>query len=203
MTTLPLISLERAESEPGTAPARRRAALPPRHLADMDLSGRRAAVVEHGAEGVPGEPDVHALLRSIDSRSGRDDRHSGGRAGPVDRCADACAAHAGPRAVLRRRGDPQDAMAPARRLDGRERADGLSGPRHGLRIQPGRMRDGLPVLRDRAGRPHPEPVHRRDRRPGRLVRRAWPREANCPDVHLGCRGSSSWAWANRSPTTPE
>jgi 23S rRNA (adenine2503-C2)-methyltransferase len=51
MTTLPrelpVISLDRGDREPNAA-ARRRAALPPRHLADMDLSGRRAAVVEHG-----------------------------------------------------------------------------------------------------------------------------------------------------------
>ena len=47
---------------------------------------------------------------------------------------------------------------------------------HGVRVQPGRLRDGLPVLRDRPGRPDPQPVHRRDRRPGRSRPRApWPR----------------------------
>ena len=35
---------------------------------------------------------------------------------------------------LRRRRDPQDAVAAARRLAGRERADGLPGPGHGLRV---------------------------------------------------------------------
>jgi 23S rRNA (adenine2503-C2)-methyltransferase len=49
MTTLPLITLDRDAPEP-SAPARRRAALPPRHLADLDLSGRRAAVTEHGEQ---------------------------------------------------------------------------------------------------------------------------------------------------------
>jgi 23S rRNA (adenine2503-C2)-methyltransferase len=49
MTSLPLISLDRGDREPN-ASARRRAALPPRHLADLDLSGRREAVREHGAQ---------------------------------------------------------------------------------------------------------------------------------------------------------
>jgi 23S rRNA (adenine2503-C2)-methyltransferase len=47
MTTLPVISLDRGDREPN-APARHRAALPPRHLADLDLSGRRQVVLEHG-----------------------------------------------------------------------------------------------------------------------------------------------------------
>jgi 23S rRNA (adenine2503-C2)-methyltransferase len=58
MTTLPLISataaaparsasLARGAAEPA-APARHRAALPPRHLADLDLAGRREAVAELG-----------------------------------------------------------------------------------------------------------------------------------------------------------
>ncbi|HEY3009877.1 MAG TPA: 23S rRNA (adenine(2503)-C(2))-methyltransferase RlmN [Micromonosporaceae bacterium] len=58
MTTLPLISanpiptatLARGAAEPA-ATARHRAALPPRHLADLDLAGRRAAVAELGEPG--------------------------------------------------------------------------------------------------------------------------------------------------------
>ena len=52
MTTLPVITLDRPEPEPTVepgAPARRRAALPPPHLADLDLAARRRAVTEHGA----------------------------------------------------------------------------------------------------------------------------------------------------------
>jgi 23S rRNA (adenine2503-C2)-methyltransferase len=41
MTTLPVLELTKA-------PARRRASLPPRHLADLDLAGRRAAVAALG-----------------------------------------------------------------------------------------------------------------------------------------------------------
>jgi 23S rRNA (adenine2503-C2)-methyltransferase len=54
MTELPLLSVDRAPlvlgrgaSEPA-AKARHRAKLPPRHLADLDLAGRRAAVAELG-----------------------------------------------------------------------------------------------------------------------------------------------------------
>ncbi len=48
-TGLPIVSLDRGDREPN-ATARHRAALPPRHLADMDLSGRRSAVAEAGAK---------------------------------------------------------------------------------------------------------------------------------------------------------
>src|SRR4051794_25606007 len=61
MTTLPLIqissvapaggvALARGTAEPAAA-ARHRAKLPPRHLADLDLAGRRAAVTELGEPG--------------------------------------------------------------------------------------------------------------------------------------------------------
>ena len=88
------------------------------------------------------------------------------------RRAAAPAAHRGAAPRDRRRDDPQDAVAPARRHARRERADALPGPArqpradHRLRLEPGRLRHGLPVLRHRPGRPDPQPVHRRDRRPG-------------------------------------
>jgi 23S rRNA (adenine2503-C2)-methyltransferase len=47
MTTLPVISSDRRGREPG-APARDRAALPPKHLADLDLAGRREVVAGCG-----------------------------------------------------------------------------------------------------------------------------------------------------------
>src|ERR1043166_7137098 len=43
----PVVALERGAREPNSA-ARHRAKLPPRHLADLDLAGRRAAVVALG-----------------------------------------------------------------------------------------------------------------------------------------------------------
>ena len=50
---------------------------------------------------------------------------------------------------------------------GRDRGDGLPGPGDRLREQPGRLRDGVRVLRDRAGRLRSASHHRRDRRAGR------------------------------------
>jgi len=49
MTTLPLLTPGRGDGDPA-APARRRASMPPRHLADLDLAGRRAAVGDLGAQ---------------------------------------------------------------------------------------------------------------------------------------------------------
>jgi 23S rRNA (adenine2503-C2)-methyltransferase len=46
MTQLPVLNLSSAAA--GTTPDGRRAALPPRHLADLDLAARRAAVAELG-----------------------------------------------------------------------------------------------------------------------------------------------------------
>ena len=52
------------------------------------------------------------------------------------------------------------------RRPGRDGADALPGPGHGLRVEPGRLRHGLLVLRHRAGRLHPPPDRGRDRRAG-------------------------------------
>jgi 23S rRNA (adenine2503-C2)-methyltransferase len=49
MTTLPVIPI--SPDVPDGVPTRRRAALPPRHLADLDLAARRAAVTELGEPG--------------------------------------------------------------------------------------------------------------------------------------------------------
>src|SRR3712207_7493964 len=49
---------------------------------------------------------------------------------------------------------PQDPVARARRHARRVGADGLPGPGDGVRVQPGRLRHGLPVLRDRRSEEH-------------------------------------------------
>ena len=67
----------------------------------------------------------------------------------------------------------------------------------GVRQQPGRLRDGLRVLRHRPGRLRPPPHRRRDRRAGRARRRA--RRGRWTG---GSATSCSWAWASRSPTRP-
>ena len=53
-----------------------------------------------------------------------------------------------------------------RRRPGRDGADALPRPRHGLHLVPGGMCDGLHVLRDRASRLRPAPRCRRDLRTG-------------------------------------
>ncbi len=53
------------------------------------------------------------------------------------------------------------------RRAGRDRAHALPRSSHGLRLEPGGLRDGVRVLRDRAGRLRAPPHRRRDRRAGR------------------------------------
>ena len=85
--------------------------------------------------------------------------------------ADADDPGAGPR--VRRRADPQDALAVVRRDAGRVGADALPedrdqcGAYDDVRLVAGRLRDELPVLRHRAGGADPQPVGGRDRRAGR------------------------------------
>ena len=96
----------------------------------------------------------------------------------------------------RRRRHGEVAVGARRRRPGRDRADALPGPGDRVRVQPGRLRDGLRLLRHRAGRLRPPPHRRRDRRAGRAGRAA--RRATPVG---GCRTSCSWGWASRSPTT--
>ena len=62
---------------------------------------------------------------------------------------------------------------------------------------PGRLRDGLRLLRHRPGRLRAPPHGGRDRRAGGAGR---PRRGRRP-APGGSRTSCSWAWASRSPTT--
>ena len=84
----------------------------------------------------------------------RDDRPARRAPSASDRLAPAGTDRAGPHG-RRRRGDGQVAVRTRRRRPGRDRADGLPRPGHGVRLQPGRLRHGLPVLRHRPGRVHP------------------------------------------------
>ena len=62
--------------------------------------------------------------------------------------------------------DHQVAVVAGRRHPGGDGADGVRRPGHRLRVHPGRVRHGLPVLRHRAGRVPTAPHRRRDRRTG-------------------------------------
>ena len=149
--------------QPGRRAAARR---PPRHLADLPLAGRRAAVAGLGQPPFrASQLSRHFFGRYTDRPEEMSDLPLAARdpltAGPAAPAADRRA-----RAGLRRRDHPQDAVAHVRRGAGRVGADALPGPGHDVRVVAGGLRDGLPVLRDRAGGPDPQPVHRRDRRPG-------------------------------------
>ena len=62
--------------------------------------------------------------------------------------------------------DPKDVVAGGRRHHIRVGTDALPAAQHGMHLVTGRMRHGVPVLRDGAGRADPQPVDRRDRRAG-------------------------------------
>ena len=153
MTALPLVF---------DAPRR---GMPPRHLADL-TRGRGAARPSPSSASRAFRADQLArhYFRRLADRPGADDRPA--RGGPRALAARCCRRLL--TAVRHRPADdgqhPQDAVAAARRRARRERAHALPRPGHRLRLQPGRLRDGLPVLRHRPGRPDPQPVHRGDRR---------------------------------------
>jgi len=80
--------------------------MPPRHLADLDLAGRRAAVAELGEkEFRAGQMSAHYFGR-LGARPGGDDRPAGIRSGPAHGGHAAAIAHAGTRVHLRRWRDP-------------------------------------------------------------------------------------------------
>ena len=143
---------------------------PPRHLADLSADERKALVTELGLPGLPGQAALHALLLPAGRRPRRDDRPAGRRPragrGRAAARADDAAAHA----RGRQGHHPQDAVEAVRRRARRVGADALPRPGHDVRLLAGRLRDGLPVLRHRPGRPAAQHVRRRDRRAGRRRR---------------------------------
>ena len=172
---------------------------PPRHWADLTPPSAASTSRPPGT-GRSGSPAVGALLRGSARRSGRVDRPAGRRPRVAGR---AVLPPLLTRSAtgLRRRHHGQDPVAAARRRSGGERADALSRPGHHVRVQPGRLRHGLPVLRHRAGglqrnlstaeivEQVMDGARKLDRglRPGRSGRASatW----------------SSWGWGSRWPTT--
>ena len=120
---------------------------------------------------------------------------------PAGRGPAAPAAHRRAGVQLRPGPDPQDAVARVRRGLRRVGADALPGAGHDVRLVAGRVRDGVPVLRDRPGRADPQPVRRRDRGPGGGRGQGAGGRARCPAGPAGSPTSCSWAWASRWPTT--
>ena len=118
MTTLPLVFDAPRRGMPPDATSPTSTRRPPR-------GGRRARPA-----GVPRRPARPPLLRPLRERPGRDDRPARRRC--ASRSAAPCCRRCSPRSARSETDDghdPQDAVAPARRRAGRERADALPGPR--------------------------------------------------------------------------
>ena len=227
-TDLPEPTSERPQPGPAHLhrAAPRQAAAPPRRPhPGRAQGGRRGA----GAQGLPRQAAVHALLRAAGRVARGDDRPAQGdprraRRRPAARpCSRPLVA-----AHRRRRHDDQVRVAAARRRHRRVGADALPQARHDLHLQPGRLRHELPVLRDRPGRAHPQHVapprssSRSCTAPGCCAAASSPRpsaaatrreaglgdedgrgtdEAGAPTGPTRSPTSSSWAWARRWPTT--
>src|SRR3954447_16194213 len=164
MTALPLVF---------DAPRRGK---PPRHLADLTREEARAAVTELGQPAFRADQLARHFYRGVSEPAQMTDLPAavredlaqallpgllGPRAGAAPGPPPAGAPPAG-----RRRTHPQDPLAAARRRARRERPHALSGPGDGVHLEPGRLRHGLPLLRHRPGRADPQPLGRRDHRPG-------------------------------------
>ena len=144
------------------ARARARAARPPRHLADLDAGRpRAAAVAELGLPGFRADQLSRHYFGRLTDDPGRDDRPARRRRGTrwPRRCCLSCSPPTREltcdqgltRKTLWRAPDGSLVESvlmryPARVTD--------------VRLLAGRLRDGLPVLRDRAGRADPQPVDR-------------------------------------------
>ena len=141
---------------------------PPRHLADLTPDERDAARRGARPARLPRQAArrTHYFARLVDDPAEMTDLPAAQRdelvAGAAA-AADDAAAHDGGRPGHH----PQDAVEALRRRARRVGPDALPRPRHHVRLEPGRLRHGLPVLRDRPGRPAAQHVDRRDRRAGR------------------------------------
>ena len=121
---------------------------------------RKARLEELGLPGLPRQAAVHALLLPARRRPRADDRPAGRPARRAGRGTAAAPDDAAAHARGRQGHHPQDAVEALRRRARRVGADALPRPGHDVRLQPGRLRHGLPVLRDRPGRPAAQHVHR-------------------------------------------
>ena len=187
MTSLPLVF---------DAPKR---ALPPRHLADLDPADRRAAVGELGLPGFRADQLAHhyfgRLTADLDAMTDLPAAAREGLAGLLPPLVTPVTEQTCDGGTTRK-----TLWRGARRHARRVGAHGLSGPRHGVHLQPGRLRDGVPVLRHRPGRAAAQPVDRA--RSSTRCARPPPRPATARWAsRRGCPTSCSWAWASRWPTT--
>ncbi|CAA9551544.1 MAG: 23S rRNA (adenine(2503)-C(2))-methyltransferase @ tRNA (adenine(37)-C(2))-methyltransferase, partial [uncultured Thermomicrobiales bacterium] len=131
-----------------------------------DAAGTRGAPRQEAVADLPGTPDLGLALPSIRARLRRDDDAAGRAPGrPFRRVADLDDGD-GSDPLSRRRRDPEDPVPHRRRRTGRDGPHALPGPGDRLRLLPGRLRGRVRLLRDRARRPDPQPLGRRDGRAG-------------------------------------
>ena len=182
MTTLPLLARSRAEPTALAELARRRAshaAAPPGRPRPGRPPGAVAALGEQAFRA--GQLSHHYFGRLVRDPARMTDLPAGrAGSGSPPSCCRRCSPRSGSSAAT--------AAPPARRCGGCTTASLVESVLMGY---PDRVTVcvssqagcgmALPVLRHRPGRAHPQPVHGRDRRPGRLVRRAWPPAASVPD----------------------
>ena len=162
----------------------RQAAAPPRRPHARRASRGRG---RPGPPGLPRGPALDPLLRAAGRPSRGHDRPAQGRARRPRRRPAADPAHPGAQPHRRPWRHGQAGLAAVRRRPGRVGAHALPEPGHRLHLQPGRLRDELPVLRHRPGGAHPQHVDRRDRRAGR-VRRPAPSPRRAPGDRWRGRG---------------
>ncbi len=143
-----------------------------------DLDRGALAELLAGEPRLPRRPGVGRAVPPA-RRTGRAHGAAQGAAGPARRRGPT-GAHPGRRVHRRRRRHGEVAVRPGRRRPGRDRPDALPRPHHRLRVEPGRVRHGLRVLRHRPGRVPAPAHHRRDRRAGRAGGPPFPRRRSPP-----------------------
>ena len=152
-----------------------------------DRSARRL-----GPAGLPRRPGATVAVQAGRPRSSRDDQPAGRPARTSGRRKPDRAALTGDRDRLARWPNHQDPLSPARWPADRNRAHALQPAQHGVHQQPGRLCDGLHVLRHRQDGPAAQSDAGRDRGAGAVFRAVVEkRSGGCHDVpqRSGAEGS--------------
>ena len=148
-----------------------------------------------GETALSGAPAREVDLQEGGHRSRADDRSFGAvSSAPVSTCPDHAPVR--PRDDFGGRRDGQVSPGSFRRRVYRVRDYPRRGADDAVRLEPGRLRARLRLLRDGEPRPYEEPDLRRDRRPG-----AGRRRTTSGNTAARLPISSSWGWGSRCSTT--
>ncbi len=140
---------------------------PPRHLADLTADERAELATSMGLPGFRAKQlSTHYFARLVDDPAEMTDLPAAQRDELVSALLPPLMSPL--RTMEADRGTTRKTLwRPLRRCPRRVGPDALPRPGDDVRVQPGRLRHGLPVLRHRPGRPAAQHVDRRDRRAGR------------------------------------